>query len=258
MKRPDAHEIKRHILEIIEKHEKSRSSMVLQINWVATQTMQTLFKKSPGQDPVIEKQILSIFNDLFRSGLISWGKDITNPSPPLFHMTTQGEKVLKQLSQDPYNPAGYLKKLEEAELDEITFSYLEEALGTLNAGYYKSAAFMTGAAVENLILNLRDELINMGIKHSDLRKNQNISTIIDRVEKELDKLKANMGYQLKESYEFIWGGFIHKIKTSRNNTGHPQSLKLFRQEDAYTALLMFPGLAILINDLKKFLVGLKH
>ena len=54
-----------------------------------------------------EQALLSQLHDLFRTGYLAWGADIANPSPPFFHVTESGRRLLGQLTRDPGNPAGY-------------------------------------------------------------------------------------------------------------------------------------------------------
>jgi len=52
--------------------------------------------------------ILTVWYDLFRTGIISWGLNLDNPNPPFCHLTARGAAVMAQLSRDPSNQAGYL------------------------------------------------------------------------------------------------------------------------------------------------------
>lgn len=104
-----------------------------------------------------EQAILTTWHDLFRTGYLAWGLNITNPNPPFFHVTESGRSVLSSLSRDPGNPAGYLRHLAAiATLNPIGHSYLMEGLDCYVAGLYKAAAVMVGGATESIILELRD------------------------------------------------------------------------------------------------------
>jgi hypothetical protein len=53
-----------------------------------------------------EQALLTQFHELFRTGYLAWGLDISNANPPFFHLTEQGHRTLARLSRDPGNPDG--------------------------------------------------------------------------------------------------------------------------------------------------------
>jgi hypothetical protein len=113
------------------------------------------FGQHRGQD--LEQAILTQWNELFRTGLLAWGLNLSNPNPPFFHLTERGRQALANLTRDPSNPAGYLRHLASiATLDPIAMSYLTEGLECYVAGLFKASAVMIGCASERVILSLRD------------------------------------------------------------------------------------------------------
>jgi hypothetical protein len=58
-----------------------------------------------------QQALLNFWNDLFRTGHIAWGYDVSNPDAPFCHLTEQGRHALEQVSRDPMNPDGYLAYL---------------------------------------------------------------------------------------------------------------------------------------------------
>jgi len=38
--------------------------------------------------------ILTQWSELFRTGLIAWGMNLSNPNPPFFHLTDRGRQAL--------------------------------------------------------------------------------------------------------------------------------------------------------------------
>ena len=104
----------------------------------------------------MEQALLTQFQEFFRTGYLAWGYNISNPEPPFFHLTEQGRKTLAQLSRDPGNPAGYLRRIDAIDsINPISRSYLEEALRCYVADLYKAGAVMIGGAAESLIIELR-------------------------------------------------------------------------------------------------------
>ena len=59
----------------------------------------------------LEQALLTLWYDLFRTGHLSWGYNLSNPDAPFCHLTDQGRKTLENLSRDPANPDGYLAHL---------------------------------------------------------------------------------------------------------------------------------------------------
>jgi hypothetical protein len=117
-------------------------------------------RRLPRRDRDAERALLTAFYDLFRTGYLSWGHDLPNPSPPFCHVTALGRQALALRSRDPANPDGYLAHLRDrAPLGPVTASYITEALNTFNAACFKATAVMVGAAAESLVLGVRDALV---------------------------------------------------------------------------------------------------
>ncbi len=81
-------------------------------NLQAAGIIQRASRKLPRQqDMQAERALLASFYELFRTGYLSWGHNLSNPSPPFCHVTALGRRVLAQRSRDPANPEGYLAHL---------------------------------------------------------------------------------------------------------------------------------------------------
>jgi hypothetical protein len=210
--------------------------------------------RSEFQSTEQEQALLTVWQDLFRTGYLAWGHNLNNPDPPFFHLTERGNKSLEHFSRDPVNPIGYLAYVaKEAKLAPIAQSYLEEALKTFNNDCVKSAVVMTGAAAESLALDLRDALIN---KMTTLKKpvpkdleDSRIKRVLDGLEREISAQKSKMPLALRETFESQWSAFVHQIRMARNDAGHPKSVEPVTFDDAHAALLIFPKLAKLNTDL---------
>lgn len=115
---------------------------------------------------------------------------------------------------------------------------------------------MVGVASETLALELRDTIVeNLGENlNPQERRNLDvwtIKTVLDEIKRVLDN--ENMERKLKERYEANWAAFVHKIRMSRNDAGHPASIETVTEETAHSALLIFPELAKLIEDIKEWI-----
>jgi hypothetical protein len=206
-------------------------------------------------NPDLEQAVLTQWHELFRTGLLAWGFNLSNPSPPFFHLTDTGRRALANATRDPSNPAGYLKHLEaRASIGPVAKSYLVEGLDCYVAGLYKAAAVMVGAAAEAVVLDLRDvviaQLTTAGIPVSKDLKDWKIRTVTmalaqlfdERIDRKSDRV-------LREEYEMYWGGFTGQMRTVRNEAGHPTSIDPVTADTVHASLLIFPELCGLTTSL---------
>jgi hypothetical protein len=196
-----------------------------------------------------------VFYDFFRTGQFCWGYDLNNPTYPFFHVTEHGRRTLQQLSRDPANPEGYMHYLEEqADLNDIALSYIEEGLRTYNVGCYKATAVMVGAAAERVALEVRDDIVNriedLGGKPAKELKDWRIKTVLDAMQKDLESRKSDMERPLADALTANWPSFTHEIRAARNEAGHPSSIDPVTPETVHASLLIFPQLAKLASDLR--------
>jgi hypothetical protein len=139
----------------------------------------------------LEAAILTEFYELFRTGYLAWGHNLSNPDPPFFHLTERGRKTLAHLSGDPGNPEGYLRRIDGiGPVNAVARSYLDEALRCYVADLYKAGAVMVGASAESLIIELRDDvstrLSAKGSAPSSDLKDWRVSKILAGLKRVLD------------------------------------------------------------------------
>jgi hypothetical protein len=92
-----------------------------------------------------DEAMLTQWGELFRTGLLAWGLNLSNPNPPFFHLTDTGRRALAHLTRDPSNPDGYLRHLASmTTVNDVAMSYLREGLDCYVAGLYKAAAVNGG------------------------------------------------------------------------------------------------------------------
>ncbi len=201
-----------------------------------------------------EQTVLTLWQDLFRTGYLAWGINLNNPDPPFFHLTVRGKKSLEDFSRDPVNPIGYLAYVaKQTTLNSIAQSYLEEALKTFNNDCVKSAIVMLGAAAESMALDLRAALVSKidNAKRTvpkDLQDHR-IKKVLDCLESEIAAQQNKMPSVLRETFESQWAAFVHQIRIARNEAGHPKSVEPVTSDDVHGYLLIFPKLAKLNSDL---------
>lgn len=245
----DSHRIRQAILETVS--DQSRSGNIQ----TASVLGYSLDKLGMTRNKQNEQALLTIWHDLFRTGYLAWGIDFSNPNPPHCHVTEQGRGVLRNLTRDPANPDGYLNHLSQnAKVNPIAQSYLDEALRTYNSDCYKAAAVMVGTAAESMVLELKDALI----ERMELNQNKSIKELTDwRVKKVIDAIyqeltthKSQMPRSLAETFEQYWPAFTGQIRNLRNDAGHPTNIESVTHENVQASLLIFPELAKLVYDLK--------
>lgn len=241
------------LLQVI--HEQSPKSPIdssLFTNLVLSETSKRLDLQKSGKNQ--EQALLTLFHDLFRTGYLAWGNDLNNPDPPRFHITDRGRTLLSNLSRDPGNPDGYKAYLRTAsKLNPIAESYIDEAIHCYVSDLYKAAAVMVGAASESLILELRDALINAitsaGITPDSKLSHWMIKTVHTKIYALLTDKKGQLPNKLYEEFEGNWPAFLHQIRNSRNDAGHPLSINPITRESIYGSLLIFSELAKLQMNL---------
>jgi len=247
--------MRRVLLEVIDEYNQ-RGSGYMQSRSILEEAARRL--KIRG-NPELEQALLTFWYDLFREGLLAWGYNLSNPEPPFCHLTEHGRRTLQALSRDPANPEGYLAYLKESSsLDPVARSYVKEALRAYNTGCFKSAAVMIGAAVERIVLDLRDALVECiqasGRSPSKKLKDWKIKTVLDAIRRELEDHKSDMPKSLAEDFEAYWPAFTQQIRAVRNEAGHPSSIEPITLEAVHASLLIFPELAKLAFALKSWIL----
>jgi len=205
-----------------------------------------------------EQALLAFFYDLFRTGYLSWGKNLSDSDPPWFHLTQQGREALKNISRDPANPDGYLANLAACGgLNPVAESYIREALATYAAACFKATAVMVGVAAESLVLELRD---SVGSRLDALEMERpadiddwRIKRVLDSLEGLLAAQKQSMPRPLFEAFESYWPAFTQQVRAARNAAGHPTSIDPIEESTVHASLLIFPELLRFSSDLEAWI-----
>ena len=227
-------------------------------NLQAGGVLQEASRRLPRHDRTVERGLLTVFYDLFRTGYLSWGHDLPNPSPPFFHVTALGRQALALRSRDPANPDGYLAHLRaRASVGPVTDSYVTEALNTFNAACFKATAVMFGAAAESLVLGVRDALVArlqaLGQPVPADLTDWRVKRILASLETMITAKRAALPVPLFERFEANWPAFTHQIRTARNEAGHPVAVDPVTPEEVHASLLIFPELATLAKQLQAWI-----
>lgn len=200
-----------------------------------------------------EQLLLTFFHDLFRTGYLAWGYNLSNTEPPFLHLTEQGRRALAQFSRDPANPDGYVEYILARGLNRISESYLRESVAAFNSGLAKASAVMVGVASEALVLEVRDVLAarmdQLGQPKPGDLANWIVKRVLDAIEQVLAPRKPDMPRSLAEEFDAYWPALVQQIRSIRNEAGHPISVDPVEPETVHASLLLFPKLADLARDL---------
>ena len=212
------------------------------------------------QNPNLEQAILTQWGELFRTGLLAWGLNLSNPNPPFFHLPERGQQALQNVTRDPSNPAGYLRHLASvATLEPVAMSYLAEGLECYVAGLFKAAAVVVGAAAERVVLDLRDVTVQkLTLLKKAVPKNMEdwrIKTVSDALRSFFEAQMTQFTRELREPFEAYWSAFAQQIRTTRNEAGHPISVDPVTPDTVHASLLIFPELARLANNLSRWVAA---
>jgi hypothetical protein len=244
------------LLEVVTEQHRQLQGGNLQQTSVLDAVQARMGIRSSSPTPPLEEAILTEWHELFRTGLLAWGFNLSNPNPPFLHLTARGHQAMERLSRDPSNPDGYLRHLKTLKVPLATTaqSYVDEALKCYVAGLYKAAAVMIGAAAESFILEIRDivsdKLKLAGRQVPSQLNNRSIKTVTDELGKVFDSnINKKTHGELRERFDAHWGALTHEIRTTRNDAGHPKSIAPVTPESVHASLLLFPVLARLCGDL---------
>ncbi len=257
MARPPALSIREVLLDTIKKEPKSTGGGPPTRTSVLQAAAQALGFQ---HDENKEEALLTEWGELFRTGLLAWGKNLNSPDPPWFHLTERGRTALERLTHDPSNPSGYLRHLASVgQLNPIAHSYLVEALECYVAGLFKASAVMVGAAAESVILGLRDKAVQ---RLNDLGKpvpssltKWQIKTVTDALTILFNAIDTKQDRALREMYEAYWAAFPHQVRTIRNDAGHPRSIDPVTENAVHASFLVFPELVRLEAALSKWIAA---
>jgi hypothetical protein len=187
--------------------------------------------------------VFDAWDDLYRSGIVSYGFNTSNPDPPWARLTKRGAAAVAGLSRDPTNPHGYREAIGPYLKDRpIASSYLQEALETYNRACVKAAAVMLGCAAESLNLDLRDRLRSKLAVSGSVPANLNdwrIAVVLRAIAELLGKRVGDMPRELRERFESHWPSWSGLFRMARNEAGHPTSIEPVTHEHVHAALLMF-------------------
>lgn len=194
---------------------------------------------------------------LIVQGVITPGKDPSNPTFPWFRLTSHGKKVLEAERFIPHDPTGYLdevKRVAKSVVGQAALTYLEEALRCFTSGCPLASVLLLGIAAEAVLLRLCEVARNA---LSDSKEQSNFDQLqwvkakhrwlVDKY----DSLPTqDRRAHLPESLEVTLTSLYELIRRQRNELGHPQEQPpAIDRELAFVYLKLFPSF---IKDAEAF------
>ena len=187
-----------------------------------------------------------------------------NDGWPFLSVTDHGRKVIAEQKPTPYDPDGYLARLNQATggLSDAVREYLSEAIATFRTGNNLASAVMLGAASEMLFLELCNAITasiqDPNHRSSFQKKTEQMAKMSVRLKAVDDWLSQKQkqlpaDWQSSDQREVI-DGIAILIRKRRNESGHPQSpTRKPPHEDMYALLMMFPNLCQSLYSVKTWL-----
>ena len=183
---------------------------------------------------------------------------------PCLSITDHGQKVIAEQKPVPYDPDGYLARLNQSTggLTLTVESYLAEALSTFRTGNNLASAVMLGAASEMVFIEVCEAIAEGFADSSDQSAFQTKTgprkPMVQRIKAVTDWLSAKKTHLPTEWQSAERQQLVQKIadliRNRRNEPGHPQDPPMKpSHEEMYALLMLFPDYCEKLYVLKTWL-----
>lgn len=210
-----------------------------------------------------DRLVVDVFWQLVVHGIVAPGTKQGEPSPPHFHLTQFGKKVLADPSYDPHEPTAYLQELGQTvpNPDATVLAYLREALNCFSHGTFVASAMMLGIASERAFLLVCESLLNALKDPSERSAFQNVfdrnpmKPKLDWVTQKFPRIQGPprpAGWP--EDVDIKNSGVFNLIRCQRNDLGHPRPAPpSVTRDDAFGFLRIFPSYYATTEAVREFL-----
>lgn len=183
-----------------------------------------------------------------------------NSGYPWLTITEYGKEAFLKEDWLPYDPDGYIKALKAKipTMDDITLTYIGEAVASYNRRHLLSATLTIGVASENLMLLLIEAYANWikdaGRKARFLKKVEGkfIAVQFKEFKKEFVADVRSLPKEFQSDWETYLDSIFNFIRLNRNDAGHPTG-KQFDAKVVYANLQVFAEYAQFISKLTQHL-----
>jgi hypothetical protein len=148
---------------------------------------------------------------------------------PWFTLTEYGVECIKKGELLPFDPNGYLVSLQNRVpgLDDVTLTYLREAISTFNRNFYLSASVALGVAAESLIIRMIDSYISAFVNpqrkaNAEGRyEGKQLRAQYGIFKQDFASLRPTLPRDLYGDFETHLDSIFQLIRMTRNDSGHP-------------------------------------
>ena len=203
-----------------------------------------------GQETNLSDEEVNLFTEelyllVFQNVLSPGAQGNYGDSLPYFHVTKYGLECLKKQDILPYDPNGYMKRIDSIRsVDDWEKFYIHQSLVCYNAGAFESSIIMLGLAGEYLATRLIDSMENFLFKQEPtlfsqfsaaLKGKNKISQRYNEYEHTLKQISTNNKYPQLNSLSPTLDGaaksvYATYLRLTRNEMAHPSQIKLERIE----------------------------
>ena len=205
-----------------------------------------------------------IFWQLLVEGILVPGSDSYNLDLPWFHITQFGREVLASTEPQPYDPADYLRRLQERIVnpDPTVVAYLAESLETFRKGNLVASTVMLGIAAERVFLllceSLEAALVNSAEKaaFAKLLGRFAMKPKLDWVHNKIQQVQKQSPTGFPENATIMIVAIYDLMRGQRNELGHPREVPpRVKREDNFVNLQIFPRYYEIAEETRDFLVS---
>jgi hypothetical protein len=200
--------------------------------------------------------ILEIFWDLFRQGVITLGLNDSNPQWPFFRLSRFGQSEGARQPFRFHDTTSYIAMITKAVPDILpaTRMYLEEAVAAFYSGCFLAATVMLGVAAEAEFLRLIEVAnVNSAIGKSfdQAKKERFIRAKIEAFRRALAPHLKTLPSAAAEDLDINLNAVQSIIRIARNEAGHPSGAPPPSREQVYVNLQIFVHYADQVGQLRK-------
>lgn len=174
------------------------------------------------------------------------------------HLTERGREAARDSTLNPDNVPAYLRRVvaDIPALTTIPRFYLDEALRAYSNECYTASTMMLGVAAEATFYDVAVSFAawlnnSSGSALADVLAKPTTAYIQKFIEFQ-KRLAANKGHllvHLQQNLDLNINSVLELLRLARNDVGHPTGVQVTRH-DAFQYLVIFPGLAKRLYDLK--------
>lgn len=163
-------------------------------------------------------------------GVITPGRDASNPNLPFFRVTDYGQKVLEAERFIAHDPAGYLSELRAdatTSVGEAALPYIEEALRCFTRGCHVASVLLLGVAAEATFLALCQTVEGAIANPEEKARFGKLRTVKEKHRRLVQKIESlpreEKRNNLPESLDVTLTSLYDLIRRQRNELGHPKA-----------------------------------